>query len=443
MSQGTLGPSTVLPRERWLALGLVVLILGVSVQYGIKISSGRSAIIRWLPSLGGLDEGEDVYTKFNYPNPPIMGMILSPLAKLPPVAAALCWFYLKAGLTLLTLAWVFRLVQGPDQPAPPWAKEATVLLSLWPIVGDLTHGNVNLFILFLVVGSLYAFTRERRFLAGVVLALAIACKVTPALFLPYFAWKRSWRTLLGAAAGLLLFLCLIPSAKLGMSKNNELLQSWWRQMVEPYLGSNKVTSEYPNQSLPGLVTRLATHNPSFITYVNDQYTPLHYDNWLELEPAVAGWLVKGCMGLFVVVVLTTCRTPTTPGGWRLAAEFSIVVLGMLLFSERTWKQHAVTLVLPFAVMLYALARAGIRGGLRRYVIGCLVLAALLMASASISALDYLDGTARTIPWHGVSRIAQAYGAYVWAYLVLLTGLTALLLSRPSSDHPGEGMKNEE
>ena len=41
--------------------------------------------------------------------------------------------------------------------------------------------------------------------------------------------------------------------------------------------------------------------------------------------------------------------------WRLAAEFSLVIIGMLLFSERTWKHHCVTLLLPFAVLAYYLA----------------------------------------------------------------------------------------
>ena len=51
-----------------------------------------------------------------------------------------------------------------------------------------------------------------------------------------------------------------------------------------------------------------------------------------------------------------CRTPARTGlGWRLAAEFSLVVLGMLIFSERTWKHHCVVLILPFSVLSYYLA----------------------------------------------------------------------------------------
>ena len=50
-------------------------------------------------------------------------------------------------------------------PFPGWAKALTMLLAIRPIMGDLSHGNVNLFILFLIVASLSAFSHRRDFLA--------------------------------------------------------------------------------------------------------------------------------------------------------------------------------------------------------------------------------------------------------------------------------------
>src|SRR5262249_27468918 len=154
-----------------------------------------------------------------------------------------------------------------------WAKAATVLLSLRPIMSDLLHGNVNLFILFLVLAFLYAFHRGRDFLSGNILGLAIACKVTPALFLPYFLWKRAWTDTLGCAVGLVLFLLVVPGLRLGvksdlglgMKTNLERLQSWAKVMVVPYVVTDQVTTDHPNQSLPGLANRLLTHSPSFST----------------------------------------------------------------------------------------------------------------------------------------------------------------------------------
>jgi hypothetical protein len=292
----------------------------------------------------------------------------------------------------------------------------TVLLSLRPIMGDLTHGNVNLFILFLVIGALFALSRGRDFLAGVVLALAIACKVTPALFVPYFVWKRDWKALAGCAVGLVLFLVFVPSLFLGTQRNLELLNSWFQAMVVPYVVGGVVTSDHPNQSLPGLVFRLFTSNPSFL---DPEGKPLRYDNLMSLSPRTAALIVKGCMACFAGLVVWTCRWPLrSRPRWQVAAEFSLVLLGMLLFSERTWKHHCVTLALPFAVICYHLAVAPSSRLVRGYAIGSLVMVLALMISTTTTgmspALDHLG------------RMMQVYGAYVWACGLLLAALVVLL-----------------
>jgi hypothetical protein len=425
MSLGTITHPPSIARQRWLLIGLIALFLIVGIQYGLKVGNNptRSAILRWTDPLLRLWEGDNIYQIYQYPNPPIMAILLRPfagLSQVSPVIEALCWFYLKAGMILASLFWVFRIVKGNGEPFPSWAKEGVVLLSIWPLMGDLTHGNVNLFILFLVMAGLYSFHCDRQGLCGLLIALAISCKVTPALFVPYFLWKRSWKTLLGIGVGLVLFLWFIPGFWLGQERNAELFGSWWRQMVVPYLGGGIVTSESDNQSLPGLVVRLLTESPSFSMWDKDLlvYTPLRYDNCLSLSLQEAGWIVKGFMAAFSLAVIWLCRTPTVqPQNWRLAAEFGIVILGMLLFSERTWKHHCVTLILPFAVVLYALANLHLSRLMRHYLIVTLVLSAILMASASISLLDHFNGA---------SKMAHVYGVYLWTFLLLLVSLFVLL-----------------
>src|SRR5262249_29649507 len=154
-------------------------------------------------------------------------------------------------------------------------------------------------------------------------------------------------------------------------------------MVHPYVVEGRVSSEHNNQSLPSLAARLLSHSPSFSTYVEDRYTPTRYDNLADLDLRTVGWLVKGGMAGFVLLVVGACRTP--PGqreGWRPWAEFGIVLLGMLLFSERTWKHHCVTLVVPFAVICCYLAACRPGGGLRAYLITTLVIATVLIATTS-------------------------------------------------------------
>jgi hypothetical protein len=413
---------------RWLSAGLCLIFLAVGLRYAGKVQGGdcetRSAFLRWRNQILELRQGVNIYERHNYPNPPIMALGLLPFALLPPVAGALAWFAVKAGLTLLTVHWTLQMVAVPGRPFPPWAMAAAVLVGLRPVLGDLTHGNVNLFVLFVVVAGLRAFTQSRDVLAGLLLALAIACKVTPALFLPYFAWKRAWRTLAGSAAGLGLFLVVVPSGFFGTRANAEMLVSWTRGMVVPYVAGGRVTTEHQNQSLPGVLFRLTTPGASFSEFHESGYVPVEYHNVVDLPPETVAWLAKGSVAALLGLAAWACRTPTRERtGWRLLAEFSVVFLGMLLFSERTWKHHYVGLLSPVAVLLYVLAAARPGRRLGIYLAGSLGLAVVLMTATETGLCEK------------AGKLAEVYGAYLAANLLLFASLMVLLHRgpRPAGD----------
>ena len=409
-------------QQRWFVLGLSLIFVLLSVQYSGKVldshRSNRSAFLRWRDQILELQDGVNIWEKYNYPNPPIMVLILEPLVQLPPLLGSLAWFYLKVGMTLAAIFLAFRLVETPGQPWPLWAKALAVALSLRPIMGDLSHGNVNLFILILCVTALACFRWRRDVTAGVVVALAIACKVTPALLVPYFLWKRSWKVLAGFALGLGLFFWLIPGLCLGFQQNQAYLVSWYNGMIKPFAIDGKVTTDHENQSLPGLVHRLVTDSASFSTFIDEQYTPLEKHNIVAWDPSVARNIVRLCMAAFAGLVVWVCRNPTSDRQrWQLAAEYGLILLGMLLFSERTWKHHCVTLLVPFCVLCYYLATARPQRRTRQFVIAMLIAAAVLM-------------TATTTGWSSslerMGKMAQVYGAYVWANLALTAALVVVL-----------------
>jgi hypothetical protein len=455
-------------------VALILLLVGVSIQYSVKVLTPRkdgltqSAILRWSKQIQAMEDGENIHEKYNYPNPPIMPQMLWPLAKLAevsPLAAALTWYYVKVGMFVICVIWAFRLVESQDRPFPAWAKALAIVLSIRPILGDLTHGNINIFILFVVMASLYSFSRGRDRLSGVLLALAIACKVTPALFIVYFLWRRSWHTLIGCAFGLVLFFFIVPSLVFaaqegslseGWHQNWSALTAWKKGMIDPYLIHGEVTSEKENQSLPGVLTRLLTHSPSFSTWVDNIYTPLAYHNIADIGPDAVKRIVQACQIAFLVLMVLVCRSPIRPAesrrGWRLAAEFSLILVAMLLFSERTWKHHCVTLLLPFAVLCYGVA-AGFAKSKARAAAATAAIAALLMLSTSSGVFgddtpkvsrDYAGITAvsGTPAYVGAvesdmmarlglipdspGKIAQVYGAYVGSYLAILVGLSVML-----------------
>ncbi len=457
-----------LPAQRVFIAALLLFFVGVSIQYSAKAAKGRSAINRWAPQIQQLETGDDIHKQFNYPNPPIMAVLLWPISELVtihPLLGALVWFYIKVAMAAYCLLAVFRLIETLEKPFPAWAKLLTVVLSIRPILGDLTHGNVNIFILFLVVASLSNFSKGRDLRAGLFLALAIACKVTPALFAAYFVWKRAGRVLAGTGIGLVAFFFVVPAIFLGWDTNLRALTSWIEVMILPFITGNVITSEHNNQSLPGVVTRLLTAAPSFSTYINGQYVPLRYDNIASLSPTMAGLITKAAMVMFGLLVVLTCRTPTrvkgmpaivTRRGWRLAAEYSLICIGMLIFSERTWKHHCVTLLLPFAVLCYGFSSVDWSRGTRRIVGMCLVLATVLMYTTSTGLYgenpgktsDVIESASLLIGPAGIAaagqagvfssswgKMAQAYGAYLWAFGTLIIGLTVQMLRTRTSAIP--------
>jgi hypothetical protein len=212
-----------------------------------------------------------------------------------------------------------------------------------------------------------------------------------------------------------LFLLIVPSIFLGWGENLSQLQSWTNQMIVPFVRDGVVSSEHPNQSLPGVVHRLLTHSPSFSAYPDGVYTPTEYHNVADIGRDGARWLVRAAQVGFILAMVLLCRTPRSArGGWRLGAEFAFILVGMLIFSERTWKHHAVTLALPFAVLAYALATLPLSRFLRAGLITSLVVSMTLMLSAS--------GIVNTRS----ADLAQVYGVYLAAFLVLLVATLVIL-----------------
>lgn len=433
-------------KRHWFFVGLAALFVLTNLQYMTKVfdEGRRSAVMRWADQFDDLEAGQNIWEKHGYPNPPMMALVLRPLMLLAPPIAALAWFYIKVCCAVAALFLLFRMLDAnvgqtflsasslADRNVcptfPGWAKALAVLLSLRPIQQDLTHGNVNLFILFLLVAGLYALAQRQDMAAGLLLGLAMACRVTPLLFLPYLAWKRAWKALAWSCAGVALFSFFVPGLAFGWQRNLTFLESWYDYMARPYATEGAVLySDHKNQSLPGLAARMLTHSPSFnnFDFEQDRYVGLEYHNVAEWDAGTVRWLVLGCFGVFGLTAMWLCRSrrcqrrahaETAPRTLALTGEFGIVLLGMLFFCERTWKHHAVTLCVPFAVLAYALSMASI--GKTRWRLGALLAAAVLCMLSTSSGF-----------WLGNDRLADlamVYGAYVWTFLLVLLGISLVL-----------------
>jgi alpha-1,2-mannosyltransferase len=412
----------------WIAAGLGFFFLAIGIQHSLRIKNSdrpdsKSAFLRWLPQFRELNGGVDIWQKYNWPNSPVMAILLEPFMLVdPPMLGSQLWLIAKMGFAALSILLVFKMLDRPDRPFPFWGKALAVLLALRPIEGDLVHGNVNLFILLTVVVGVYAFHRGWDITAGLWISLGIACKVTPALFLPYFVWKRAWKSLAASAVGLALWLLFVPGVYFGWQTNLQYLRGWVNGMIMPFVVKNEIVSEHQNQSLPGLSERMLRHRPSITRPADDRsgYEAVAFHNIADWSSATVGLLIKGALAAFALCVMWRCRAPLndrTDSRW--VAEFGVVVLGMLLFSERTWKHHAVTLMIPFAVLAYQLSAVKMPLRTWRYLMGTTVAVVLLMLTTT-SGIVTLFGVPDEKDMFG--KYAQVYGAYTWSFALLLAAM---------------------
>jgi alpha-1,2-mannosyltransferase len=383
------------------------LMLIAAFFYGQKAADSRSAFVRWQHQVLQLWDGVNIYSELMFPNPPLMPITLYPLMALPPLTGALLWFAIKVAMTAVSILLCFRMAEEAGHRIPAWLEAFIMLLALRPILSDLHHGNINLLILFLVVTCLYAWRKHYDVLAGVLLALAITYKVTPALFVPYFMYKRSWRTVTATCLGVGIFLLVVPSLVLGVTFNSECLAMWWHRILSPYIVHGVAGDQEINQSMVGVLTRLLTEAPA----TTERYGRHLVVNLVAWDPVATGWLIKGLSVALVGLLAFFCRTRTSRReDPRLLGEFALVVLTMLFVSERSWKHHYVTLLLPYTYLVYRAWVAPTSPRVRSMVTAGLWLSFLLIASTSsdLGGLLIKDG----------HKFAQAYGMFFWAGVVL-------------------------
>jgi alpha-1,2-mannosyltransferase len=240
------------------------------------------------------------------------------------------------------------------------------------------------------------------------LGLATAYKVTPALFFVYFAYKRSWRTVSWGVVGLGIFLFVVPSAVIGPKFNLECLRMWSERMVTPFVVKGAASPQEVNQSFPGVLSRLLMDlHPG-----QGRYDTHFVLNLTSLPPRIVGYLIKGIAALLLGLLALLCRTKTTDRrDSRLLGEIALVVLTMLFVSERSWKHHYVTVLIPYSYLVaeFFSSRVGPRS--RMLLVGSWALSFVLMAATSTE----VGGLFAEGQGH---EIAQGYGSFLWAGVVL-------------------------
>jgi hypothetical protein len=131
------------------------------------------------------------------PITPFSTLVMWPLTGLAPLTAKHIWILLNL-IFLIPIGWMLRSMTGLS-----YQRVALVLALCFPLHRNLSYGQFYVFLLLLVVAACWAYLRGFRAFAGVLVAVAAACKIFPIVFIIFFIRRRDWRALSwSAVAGL-------------------------------------------------------------------------------------------------------------------------------------------------------------------------------------------------------------------------------------------------
>jgi hypothetical protein len=258
----------------------------------------------------------------------------------------------------------------------------------------------------MMVGGLYAIWLGRERLGAVWLGLAIALKVTPGLFVPFFIWKRQWRLALYTTLAACVWIAL-PMVWMGPASWWDHQVTWTRVAAGSVIG---LKTEYTtinednirNSGLnPGLMRYLVTLPPDHPLRKDDPgYVPV-----LDLAPPQARAIVLAAIvGLLTVFGWQTRARSGGRSHPEWLRECGAVLLLMLFLSPLTWIQH-----LPWLIpaLYWIVARAASVEGFGRAgraALGLYTLIALLVNYELLGKRNYM--------------IALSFKPYTFAMLLL-------------------------
>src|SRR5260221_6966509 len=204
-------------------------------------------------------------------------------------------------------------------PLVPFAVAASVFLLSWPTCDTYYWGQINFVVVFLLLIAFYADLSGHPVVAGAAVALAGGLKLTPLIFLGYFAIRGAWKALaVGAIGAGLVFatpLLFFPA------------QDYDHLRVELTLLDSMFV--------------LGDHNESFIAIFPHVAALLGHGSAATLTRAeTLGEAVAGLIGLITVIALGAARW-LRPRSREGAGENVLSVAAV--FAPTVWLSFALTL----------------------------------------------------------------------------------------------------
>ncbi|MBI5035086.1 MAG: DUF2029 domain-containing protein, partial [Chloroflexi bacterium] len=231
-------------------------------------------------------------------------------------------------------------------------------------------------------------------LAGFLIGLASAIKVTPVVFLAYFLWKKNFK-LVATALGTLLTSIVLGRVVLGEQLSRIFLD------VLLAFGSED-NAWVGNQSWRGFLDRL---------FVGDEYVHAPFQN-----SNLDHWLYYG--GVALLAIITAFVLWHSRRSEQFHLEFSLGLLAYFIVAPTTWVHHLVWAIYSLVALALACLNREKLAPIFWFAVGYLLIALTL---------DYRTDTLFQFP-QSLWISSKFYG------LLILYGVNAWLLLHPQNEN---------
>ncbi|QPD05463.1 MAG: hypothetical protein Nkreftii_003237 [Candidatus Nitrospira kreftii] len=365
---------------RVVKLGLIV----AAMVHGYIISFGRSFHFRDIDIHREIGRrflsGEYLYANdYCYMYLPTTGIYFAPLLVLDRNPSLALRYAIAIGCLVITISLFHRMVCSFEN-STGWGGlllgVGAGALTLQFILNDLDDGGPHLILLGILVGGIYSIWVGRERLGAALVGLGIVLKITPALFVLLFLWKRQWRVAAYTVLATLIWIAL-PVLYMGPTDWWEHHTEWTNNAVMSVLdrqaeGRQENELQKANLSLRHTMLRyLVTYPPTHrLRQVDPGYKPV-----MDL-PSLAANAIVAIAGLSLLGLFAwSSRRPFQgPGDSTWGRDCAGTLILALLFSPITWDQHLVWMI-PAALVVVA---AAVRMSGRLTSAGYVVLAAYIV-----------------------------------------------------------------
>jgi alpha-1,2-mannosyltransferase len=311
-----------LPPARQLAIAAVLFLLGTGSMLFFKFRSGYVPgdldIYRAAGTLAlhgrapyGPHFGRGLRVDLPFTYPPFAAFAVIPLALQPARMAEVTWTVVNLLLLGTMVWWLFKPTLNRFGLGHPAFMALAISAFAWtvPVAQTIAYGQVNLA---LAACCLVDCTRTSR-RRGILVGIAAAIKLTPGLFIVYFAATKQWAAALRATATFVV--CQLLAAVVLPSGSR---QYWFHLIFEADRPGNPL--RFFNQSLYGAIHRIGA----------------------------PGWLWAPCVVVVVAAGIWRARRAHERGAE--VAAVALVGLTAVLISPISWQHHAVWILMMFAVL---------------------------------------------------------------------------------------------